>query len=123
MISKFTMRSKSCVFRGLGVTKRTSISHSLEIGLYKTWPIFFTQQVAWRKVAIDYPLTVGKTTFDQREDLSVNYKDLKDQEKGLSQWDLIIKQAKPRHSGMYECQISSKKVYTHYVYLKVLGKL
>lgn len=78
------------------------------------------KRVAWRKVAIDYPLTVGKTTFDQREDLSVNYKDLKDQEKGLSQWDLIIKQAKPRHSGMYECQISSKKVYTHYVYLKVL---
>jgi hypothetical protein len=41
---------------------------------------------------------------------------------GLTQWDLIIKRAQPRHSGMYECQISAKNVYTHYVNLKVLGK-
>ena len=79
-------------------------------------------QVAWRKVSMDWPLTVGIVTFDPKEDISVSYKDLKKQEEGLTQWDLIIKHAKPRHTGMYECQISAKNVYTHYVYLKVIGK-
>lgn len=78
------------------------------------------KQVAWRKVSMDYPLTVGTVTFDPREDISVSFKNLKDQVEGLTQWDLIIKRAQPRHSGMYECQISAKNVYTHYVYLKVL---
>ena len=71
---------------------------------------------------MDYPLTVGIVTFDPKEDIAVRYKDLKDQAEGLSQWDLIIKRAQPRHSGTYECQISAQNVYTHYVYLKVLGK-
>lgn len=78
------------------------------------------KQVAWRKVSMDYPLTVGTVTFDPKEDISVSFKDLKDQMEGLTQWDLIIKRAQPRHSGMYECQISAKNVYTHYVNLKVL---
>ncbi|XP_071167887.1 zwei Ig domain protein zig-8-like isoform X1 [Mytilus edulis] len=78
------------------------------------------KQVAWRKVSMDWPLTVGIVTFDPKEDISVSYKDLKKQEEGLTQWDLIIKHAKPRHTGMYECQISAKNVYTHYVYLKVI---
>lgn len=71
---------------------------------------------------MDYPLTVGIVVFDPKEDITVSYKDLQEEAEGLSQWDLVIKQAKPRHSGSYECQISAKIVYTHYVYLKVLGK-
>ena len=38
------------------------------------------------------------------------------------QTDLIIKHAQPTHSGLYECQISSTKIYNYIVQLNVLGK-
>lgn len=38
------------------------------------------------------------------------------------QTDLIIKHAQPSHSGLYECQISSTKIYNYIVQLNVLGK-
>ncbi|KAK3098679.1 hypothetical protein FSP39_021910 [Pinctada imbricata] len=76
------------------------------------------KQVAWRKLTMHYPLTVGKLTFLPEEDISVEFNDFKN---GVTEWNLVIKRAAPKHSGTYECQISAKKLYTHHVYLHVLA--
>ena len=68
---------------------------------------------------MDYPLTVGRVVFDSEEDLSVEFND---EHNGITEWNLVIKRVQPRHAGTYECQISAKKIYTHHVYLHVLGK-
>ena len=34
----------------------------------------------------------------------------------------MIKDVQPRHAGVYECQISAKGIFTHYVALNVLSK-
>ncbi|XP_021343650.1 zwei Ig domain protein zig-8-like isoform X2 [Mizuhopecten yessoensis] len=75
------------------------------------------KQVSWRKVSLDYPLTVGTLLFDNQEDLSVDHKKLRGM---VTQYNLIIKRAQPRHSGKYECQISATNIHTHHVYLTVL---
>ncbi|XP_069137284.1 zwei Ig domain protein zig-8-like isoform X4 [Argopecten irradians] len=75
------------------------------------------KQVSWRKVSLDYPLTVGTLLFDPQEELSVDHKKLGGM---VTQYNLIIKRAQPRHSGKYECQISAKNIHTHHVYLTVL---
>lgn len=69
---------------------------------------------------MDYPLTVGSMTFEPKEDITVTFKKMK--KRPRTQYDLSIKRAQPRHSGKYECQISSSDVYVHHVNLKVLGK-
>ncbi|KAJ8303932.1 hypothetical protein KUTeg_017515 [Tegillarca granosa] len=74
-------------------------------------------QVAWRRVSKDYPLTVGLTTFDPKEDMSVSFKQITEYQ---THWDLVIKRVEMKHKGMYECQISATVVHTHHVYLNVL---
>ncbi|XP_033749491.1 uncharacterized protein LOC117334133 isoform X2 [Pecten maximus] len=76
------------------------------------------KQVSWRKVSLDYPLTVGTLLFDPQEELSVDHKKLRGM---VTQYNLIIKRAQPRHSGKYECQISATNIHTHHVYLTVLA--
>lgn len=39
-----------------------------------------------------------------------------------TQYDLIIKDVEPMHSGTYLCQVTATKLYTHYITLTVLGK-
>lgn len=56
--------------------------------------------------------------YAQRNGMSVDF-----HEKGhMTNSSLIIKRAKPHHSGIYECQISSTDVYTYRVRLNVLRK-
>lgn len=76
-------------------------------------------KVAWRKVSKDYPLTVGLTTFDPKEDMSVSFQQITEYR---SRWDLVIKRVEMKHKGLYECQISATVVHTHHVYLNVLRK-
>ena len=73
----------------------------------------------WRKASDEHPLTIGTTTFTPAGDISVDYDELSD---SRTQWNLMIKNVRPRHAGVYECQISSKGTYTHYVALNVLSK-
>lgn len=73
----------------------------------------------WRKASDEHPLTIGQTTFVPAGDISVDYNKLSDT---TSQWNLMIKNVKPKHAGVYECQISSKVIYTHHVALNVLSK-
>ncbi|XP_061172800.1 uncharacterized protein LOC133182095 isoform X2 [Saccostrea echinata] len=75
------------------------------------------KEVAWRKLSMDYPLTVGTFVFEKDEHISVDHKAISD---NIAEWNLIIKRAEPRHSGTYECQISATRVLTYHVHLHVL---
>lgn len=75
------------------------------------------KEVAWRKLSMDYPLTVGTFVFEKDEHISVDHKTISD---NIAEWNLIIKRAEPRHSGTYECQISATRVLTYHVHLHVL---
>lgn len=77
------------------------------------------KMVVWRKASDEHPLTIGPTTFTPAGDISVAYNKLSDT---VSQWNLMIKNVRPRHAGVYECQISSRGIYTHYVALNVLDE-
>ena len=75
-------------------------------------------QVQWRLIHRKYPLTIGKETWTSDKDISVFYTRYNDTDEG---WDLVIKEAKPRHTNTYECQISTMKSNRRYVHLTVLG--
>ena len=38
-----------------------------------------------------------------------------------STWDLMIKDVKPQHAGVYECQVSANHLIAQYVSLHVIG--
>ncbi|XP_048737089.2 hemicentin-1-like isoform X2 [Ostrea edulis] len=75
------------------------------------------KEVAWRKLSMDYPLTVGTFVFEKDDHISVDHQDISDD---IAEWNLIIKRVEPRHSGTYECQISSTRVLTYHVHLHIL---
>lgn len=75
------------------------------------------KEVAWRKLSMDYPLTVGTFVFEKDDHISVDHKTLSSD---VAEWNLVIKRAQPKHSGTYECQISATNVLTHHVHLHVL---
>lgn len=39
-----------------------------------------------------------------------------------STWDLLIKNVKPHHAGVYECQVTANHLIAQYVTLNVIGK-
>lgn len=75
------------------------------------------KEVAWRKLSMDYPLTVGTFVFEKDDHISVDHKTLSSD---VAEWNLVIKRAQPQHSGTYECQISATNVLTYHVHLHVL---
>ncbi|KAL3866923.1 hypothetical protein ACJMK2_044170 [Sinanodonta woodiana] len=76
-------------------------------------------KVVWRDTSKDFPLTIGTMTFAPEDEMSVDYKYISRTE---SHWDLTIKNVKPHHAGLYECQISSSTLFTHYVRLNVIDE-
>ncbi|KAH3741669.1 obscurin-like isoform X2 [Dreissena polymorpha] len=77
------------------------------------------KMVVWRKTNDDYPLTIGEMSFSQDDEMSIDHSQIT---KTSSTWDLLIKNVKPRHAGMYECQISANHLIAHYVTLNVVDK-
>lgn len=75
------------------------------------------KMVVWRKASEENPLTLGTATFTPASEYSVNHAQISPVE---SKWNLLIKNVQPKHAGVYECQISSTGIYTHYVALNVL---
>lgn len=76
------------------------------------------KSVAWRKVSEYFPLSVGKMMYAPNDEMSIDYHE----SDSITNINLIIKQAKPSHSGTYECQISAALVYTYHVNLTVLSE-
>lgn len=66
----------------------------------------------------EYPLTIGDMTFFQDEEMSVDHSRLT---RDSSSWDLLIKNVKPHHAGVYECQVTANYLIAHYVTLNVIG--
>lgn len=58
-------------------------------------------------------------TFSQNDEMSVDHSQLT---RDSSSWDLLIKNVKPRHAGIYECQVTANHLIAHYVTLNVIGK-
>ncbi|XP_052795587.1 uncharacterized protein LOC128228352 isoform X3 [Mya arenaria] len=75
--------------------------------------------VVWRRMNEDFPLTIGKVTFSQVDDMSVQHTELT---ATTSAWDLLIKNVKPSHAGLYECQVSANHLIAQYVTLNVIEK-
>ncbi|XP_052795591.1 uncharacterized protein LOC128228352 isoform X7 [Mya arenaria] len=77
------------------------------------------KMVVWRRMNEDFPLTIGKVTFSQVDDMSVQHTELT---ATTSAWDLLIKNVKPSHAGLYECQVSANHLIAQYVTLNVIEK-
>ncbi|KAL5004629.1 hypothetical protein ScPMuIL_018085 [Solemya velum] len=75
--------------------------------------------VFWRKGNDDFPLTIGKITYTQDADVTVNHRE---EGESITHWDLIIKNVKLKHAGVYECQISSIDSYAQRIQLSVINK-
>ncbi|XP_064609164.1 MAM domain-containing glycosylphosphatidylinositol anchor protein 1-like [Liolophura sinensis] len=69
--------------------------------------------VVWRKASEPNPLTIGLVPYIENPRLSVTH------DKSRSHWKLHIKNVKPRHAGVYECQISSKSNLIKLIMLRV----
>lgn len=61
-------------------------------------------------------LTVGKLIFVSDPEYSIQHIPYKDE------WNLIIDKIKPKHAGIYECQISTKENFNRNVQLNVISK-
>ncbi|KAH3741637.1 protogenin A-like [Dreissena polymorpha] len=73
--------------------------------------------VVWHKGTQDVPLTIGKTIFEQENQIDIKFQQISEDD---SNWDLFIKDVQPKHAGTYLCQVTATKLYTHYVTLHVL---
>lgn len=72
--------------------------------------------VVWRNVKEDYPIAIGSSTFSSDDEMVVESTKLS---ASSSTWDLLIKNAKPQHAGIYECQVSANHLIAQYVTLNV----
>lgn len=75
--------------------------------------------VVWRRMNMEYPLTIGEMTFSPDDGMSVDHSQIT---RSSSSWDLLIKSVKPHHAGVYECQVTSSHLIAQYVTLYVLDK-
>lgn len=75
--------------------------------------------VVWRKLSEDFPLTIGQMTFSPDDEMSIVHSELS---RSSSTWDLHIKEVKPKHAGVYECQVSANHLIAQYVSLNVIER-
>ena len=61
-------------------------------------------------------MTVGEFAFVSDPKFSVKHIPFREE------WNLIIDRVEPKHSGRYECQVSTKDDLVRYVDLKVISK-
>ena len=57
-------------------------------------------------------------TFSPDDEMSIVHSELS---RSSSTWDLHIKEVKPKHAGVYECQVSANHLIAQYVSLNVIG--
>lgn len=77
------------------------------------------KMVVWRKLPDDFPLTIGEMTFSEADDMTISHAKLS---RSSSTWDLMIKDVKPQHAGVYECQVSANHLIAQYVSLNVIER-
>lgn len=79
-----------------------------------------TKSVQWNLKDSSHPLTIGDLLWTSDKDFSVRHKK---HSRTLESWDLLIKNAQPKHSNTYECQISSIITHRRHVRLVVLATI
>lgn len=72
-----------------------------------------SSKVVWKRVDQPHALTVGEFVFVSDPQFSVKHIPFRDE------WNLIIDRVQPKHSGRYECQVSTKEDIVRYVNLNV----
>ncbi|XP_076465428.1 zwei Ig domain protein zig-8-like [Babylonia areolata] len=77
------------------------------------------RQVAWRRKSDDTFLTVGKVTLTKDPNVVLEHVRKRG---GVSSWDLVFRRARREHQGLYECQLTSQRVYVRTVTLTVLDE-
>ncbi|XP_046576643.1 zwei Ig domain protein zig-8-like [Haliotis rubra] len=79
-----------------------------------------TRQVAWRRLANGQVMTVGTLTWIKDKRVFVDNK-IRHEQPGVSDWNLLLKNARQKDSGVYECQITDKKKFSRNITLTVIG--
>ncbi|XP_060598029.1 MAM domain-containing glycosylphosphatidylinositol anchor protein 1-like isoform X2 [Ruditapes philippinarum] len=77
------------------------------------------KMVVWRRMNMEYPLTIGEMTFSPDNGMSVDHSPMTH---SSSSWDLLIKSVKPQHAGVYECQVTSNHLIAQYITLHVVDR-
>ncbi|KAJ8304020.1 hypothetical protein KUTeg_017603 [Tegillarca granosa] len=76
-----------------------------------------TQKIIWKKTTQSFALTIGDFVYTLDSSFSIEHEKKKN-EKNV--WNLVIKNVQKFHSGVYECQISTKEDLRRNVTLTVL---
>jgi hypothetical protein len=75
--------------------------------------------VAWIKKPNLHPIVIGTEFFVQdTKNLKIKHKR---HSKSAQSWNLVIEDAQPSDSGVYECQVTSVVPLTFDIHLHVLG--
>ncbi|KAH9512963.1 hypothetical protein Btru_037157 [Bulinus truncatus] len=74
--------------------------------------------VTWRKMGDPHFLSVGDQTWVKDSNLHLHYNEITPE---VTEWNLVIKNATPEHSGTYECKITDLVQLVRYVDLNVSG--
>ncbi|KAK3597020.1 hypothetical protein CHS0354_014908 [Potamilus streckersoni] len=75
-----------------------------------------TKEVIWKKQNEPHVLTVGKFVFVDDPSYAIDHVSHR------QEWNLIIVKVKPRHAGVYECQVSTKEDLRRLIQLNVIDK-
>ncbi|KAK4297948.1 hypothetical protein Pmani_029659 [Petrolisthes manimaculis] len=66
--------------------------------------------------------TTTTTTSDTptQHTITLHYRGQKEEEKDVSDWQLVVESVQPRDTGLYECQISTSPPLSHLIHLSVV---
>ncbi|XP_035826510.1 kin of IRRE-like protein 2 isoform X2 [Aplysia californica] len=78
-----------------------------------------TKEVSWQKVGGDHFLSIGTHVWVQDQNLKVAHQNWP---AGVSDWNLVFREARVEDSGMYECQIIATEKMSWRVKLSVIEK-
>ncbi|XP_076465226.1 zwei Ig domain protein zig-8-like isoform X2 [Babylonia areolata] len=76
-----------------------------------------TRRVSWRRIGFGHFLTIGTTTWVQDPNIILEHAEWPG---GLTDWNLVVKEARLQDAGIYECQVIHTTTIKWRVHLKVI---
>ena len=76
-------------------------------------------QVSWRRMGNEHFLTIGTHTWVQDSNLVLEHAEWPG---FVTDWNLVIKEARPEDAGSYECQVIHTDTIRWRVHLNVIGE-
>lgn len=74
--------------------------------------------MSWKRLGEEHFLTIGTNTWVQDSNLVLEHAEW---EGGVTDWNLVIKEARPRDAGTYECQVIHTDTIKWRIHLNVIG--